>query len=117
LHLEWIRDTCLGFPNVTEDFPFDNTVLVFRIGGKIFALISIIEPNSINLKADPERSGQWRAEFHQVQPGFHMNKKHWNTVYFEGLPEVLIKEMMEHSYQMVFEQLPLKMRKIIRAIP
>ena len=111
MYLEWIRNTCLAFPHVTEDFPFDNNVLVFRIGGRIFALIGIMEADRINLKADPELSVKWRAEFHQVQPGYHMNKTHWNTVYFEGLSEAFLKEMMEHSYRLVLSKLPLKLRK------
>jgi predicted DNA-binding protein (MmcQ/YjbR family) len=110
LHLEWIRDTCLSFPHATEDFPFDDKVLVFRVAGKIFGLISLDEPDHMNLKADPELSAAWRAEYPQVQPGFHMNKTHWNTVYFDGLQAAFVLEMMEHSYQMVRKKLPIKLR-------
>ena len=115
MHLEWIRDTCLSFPHATEDFPFDDQVLVFRVAGKIFGLISLDEPDHMNLKADPERAAEWRATYHQVQPGYHMNKTHWNTVYFEGLPAVLIQGMLEHSYDMVFQKLPLKLRNQLKA--
>ncbi|MBU6325315.1 MAG: MmcQ/YjbR family DNA-binding protein [Bacteroidetes bacterium] len=110
MHLEWIRDTCLSCPCATEDLPFDDQVLVFRVAGKIFGLISLDEPDHMNLKADPERSVEWRATYPQIQPGYHMNKTHWNTVYFEGLPAAFIQEMIEHSYRTVMNKLPLKLR-------
>lgn len=110
MHLEWIRDTCLSYPHATEDFPFDDQVLVFRVAGKIFGLVSLDEPDHMNLKADPERSAEWRAIYSQIQPGYHMNKTHWNTVYFDGLSAAFIQEMLEHSYLMVFKKLPLKLR-------
>lgn len=110
MHLEWIRNTCLSFPQVTEDVPFDADVLVFRVGGKIFALISMSAPDAITLKADPELSVQWRSEFPQVKPGYHMNKTHWNTVSLEGLSLEFLHQMIAHSYQMVWQKLPLKLR-------
>ncbi len=110
MHLEWIRNTCLSFPQVTEDVPFDEDVLVFRVGGKIFALISMSAADAITLKADPELSVQWRSEFPQVKPGYHMNKIHWNTVALDGLSLEFLQQMIAHSYQMVWQKLPLKLR-------
>ncbi len=111
-NLEWLRDTCLSLPHATEDFPFDADVLVFRIGGKIFAMISVGNADSVNLKALPELSEEWREQYTQVTPGYHMNKTHWNTVYFEGLSHDFIQEMVVHSYTLVKQKLPLKLRQL-----
>ncbi|MEY3983053.1 MAG: hypothetical protein RL160_610 [Bacteroidota bacterium] len=95
---------------VTEDVPFDEDVLVFRVGGRIFALVSMSAADALTLKADPELSLQWRSEFPQIRPGYHMNKTHWNTVSLEGLSLDFLRQMIAHSYQMVWQKLPLKLR-------
>lgn len=99
-----IHEYCLKKQaHVTEDFPFDEETLVMRIDGKIFLLMDInARPVSINLKCDPERAVELRARYEAVQPGYHMNKKHWNTVTVDGtIPSKEIFEMIDHSFALV----------------
>lgn len=112
MHVESFRDYCLSKPGVEETFPFDEVTLVFKVMGKMFALTGLDRENfTVNLKADPEISPEWRDEFPEVQPGFHMNKKHWNTVDMEGsLDEKFILEMIDHSYDMVVKGLTKKLK-------
>ena len=97
------RDYCLAKPNVTEGTPFGEDTLVFKVGGKIFALASLDEvPPRVNLKCDPERALDLRDRYEEVQPGYHMNKKHWNTVELGGgIPEAELRSMIDHSYDLV----------------
>lgn len=111
MNLEFVREYCLKKNGVTEDMPFDDEVLVFRIGGKIFALCDITHFESINLKCDPERAVELREKFNAITPGYHMNKKHWNTVASKGdVPDSLFLELINHSYELVYNSLPKKMR-------
>jgi len=107
------RDYCISFPGVTEDFPFDETTLVFKVLGKMFALCDIDKFESVNLKCDPVKAIQLREEYPNiVNPGYHMNKKHWNTVSIQsGLPDDLIKEWTRDSYNLVVEKIPKKDRR------
>jgi len=94
----------LGKPSVTEGFPFGETVLVFKAGGKIFLLLSLDEqPLQFNVKCDPEKAVEWRERYPDtVLPGYHMNKKHWNTVRVTGsLTDNQIQEMLDDSYRLV----------------
>jgi predicted DNA-binding protein (MmcQ/YjbR family) len=106
-------DYCLSKKGATEHFPFDEDTLVFKVGGKMFALSSLMqweknEP-SVNLKCDPERALELRAEYEAIQPGFHMSKTHWNTVSVNGdVPRKLLLELIDHSYEMVFKSLTKK---------
>lgn len=96
----------------TEDLPFDENTLVFKVAGKMFALTDINLFESVNLKCDPENAIELREEYAQVTPGWHMNKKHWNTIIMDGsLPDALIKKWIDHSYTEVVKGLPLKVRK------
>ena len=96
---------------MTEEFPFDANTLVFKVMGKMFALTDVDNFESINLKCDPERAIQLRDEYEAVQPGYHMNKKHWNTVLMDGrVGDRLIKEWIDHSYELVVQSLPRKIR-------
>ena len=110
MNLESYYEYCLSKKGVTEHFPFDQDTLVFKVGGKMFALSSLKkweegEP-SVNLKCDPERALELRAEFEAIQPGFHMSKTHWNTVLINStLSTTLIKELIDHSYNLVFQSL------------
>lgn len=110
MNLETYYEYCLSKKGVTEHFPFDQDTLVFKVGGKMFALSSLIqwekgEP-SVNLKCDPERALELRAEYEAIQPGFHMSKTHWNTVSINNtLSTDLIKELIDHSYSLVFNSL------------
>jgi predicted DNA-binding protein (MmcQ/YjbR family) len=107
MDIEKFRDYCLSMKGVTEDFPFDEETLVFRVGGKIFALTNINKmPLSFNLKCDPERAVELRERYEKITPGWHMNKKHWNTVEAdESLDDDLIFELAGHSYSLVFRSL------------
>lgn len=102
---------------VTEHFPFDNDTLVFKVLGKMFLLTSLKgwEENtpSLNLKCEPDYAQQLRAEYESIEPGFHMNKKHWNTVrlYTGELQDKLVFELIDHSYDMVVKSMPKKQRK------
>lgn len=98
---------CARLKASTEDFPFDEVTLTYKVGGKIFILISTAsETLRINLKCNPERAIQLREEFSAIIPGFHMNKKHWNTVVLDGsLPKKLVHEMIAHSYELVYKSL------------
>jgi predicted DNA-binding protein (MmcQ/YjbR family) len=104
------RSYCLAKKGVTEEFPFDEHTLVFKVMGKIFALTGLDStPFTANLKADPEYAIELREAHPDVQPGYHMNKKHWNTVNCEGiLKDSLIKELIDHSYDQVVKGLPKK---------
>jgi predicted DNA-binding protein (MmcQ/YjbR family) len=102
------REYCLAKPNATEGTPFGETVLVFKVAGKMFALMSLDEvPATANLKCDPDLALELRDRYQQVRPGYHMNKKHWNTVEIDsGIPEVELRRMIDHSYELVAESLP-----------
>jgi predicted DNA-binding protein (MmcQ/YjbR family) len=105
------REYCLSKPGVTEDTPFDETTLCFRVGGKIFAITDIDSFESVNLKCDPERAVELRELHSGILPGYHMNKKHWNTVLCDGsVPQYLILELTDHSYQLILGSLPKKVQ-------
>ncbi len=110
---EFVQEYCLSKNYVTEGFPFDNKTIVWKVAGKLFCLGDIENFDSINIKCDPEKAIGLREEYTQIQPGYHMNKKHWNTVYFELLNQELIKELLDHSYELVFKSLPKKTREEI----
>jgi len=109
------RAYCLAKPNVTEGTPFGPNTLVFKVVGKMFALASLDDvPPRVNLKCDPERALDLRDRYEEVQPGYHMNKKHWNTVELDGgVPEAELRSMIDHSYDLVVQALPKKQRAII----
>ncbi|MEP3838120.1 MAG: MmcQ/YjbR family DNA-binding protein [Algibacter sp.] len=119
MNIEQIREYCLAKKGTTEDFPFDEDTLVFKVLGKMFALVGLKRweagESAINLKADPEYSQDLRAEYNSIRPGFHMSKKHWNTLYLhEGeLPSKLILELIDHSYNMVVKGMTKKMRETL----
>jgi len=113
MNIESFRDYCLSFSGVTEEFPFDENTLVFKVMGKMFALCDVDDLESINLKCDPIKAIEQREEFPDlVLPGYHMNKKHWNTVSMQdNLPDKLIKEWIKDSYDLVVEKLPKRERE------
>ena len=112
MDIESLRDYCLAKKAVEEGFPFGETVLVFKVKGKIFLLTSLDSPVlEFNVKCDPEKAIEWREQYAAVQPGYHMNKKHWNTVTADGsIPSRILKEMIDDSYDLVFKSLPKKLR-------
>ena len=102
------REYCLTKPSASEEMPFGPDVLVFKVGGKMFALASVDEvPATANLKCDPDLALDLRDRYEQVRPGYHMNKKHWNTVEIDsGIPAVELRRMIDHSYELVIKGLP-----------
>ena len=109
MDIESIRNHCLEKRGVTEELPFNEDSPVYKVMGKIFVIASLTPPYSINLKCDPERAIELRERYDAVSPGYHMNKTHWNTIDLESnLPPKLIKEWIDHSYELVVEGLPKK---------
>ncbi len=107
MNIEEFREYCIRKPYVTEEFPFGPETLVFKVAGKMFVLTGLDSPVfTVNLKCDPDYSEQLREEYSEVKPGYHMSKKHWNTVDFEGnLSEEILIELIELSYKLVVESL------------
>lgn len=118
MDIETLRDYCLAKAGVTEEFPFDDKILVFKVGGKIFLLVDVDDAETINLKCDPEKAVELRAQFSDtVLPGYHMNKMHWNTVYVNReLDTKSLSFWIDHSYELVFKGLPKKLREEIEGI-
>ncbi len=115
MNLESYYEYCLSKKGVTEHFPFDEDTLVFKVGGKMFSLSSLSQwekgQPSVNLKCDPERAQELRAEYDAIMPGFHMSKIHWNTIAINTtVSDVLVKELIDHSYDLVFKSLTKKLQ-------
>ena len=108
MDLEQVREYCLSKVAATESTPFGEDVLVFKVADKIFALAALDEiPATVNLKCDPELAIELREIYPCVRPGYHMNKKHWNTVEIDsGVPEAELRKMIQHSYDLVVRALP-----------
>jgi predicted DNA-binding protein (MmcQ/YjbR family) len=108
MDLAEFREYCLTKPSATEGTPFGPDVLVFKVSGKMFALAALDElPTTVNLKCDPDLALDLRDRYEQVRPGYHMNKKHWNTVEIEhGIPDAELRKMIDHSYELVIKRLP-----------
>lgn len=111
MDIETFRQFCLSLPAVTEELPFGPDNLVYKVGGKIFAITDLNLFESINLKCDPEKAIELRERYAEVQPGYHMNKKHWNTVVLGGrVHDSLLREWIVESYQLVLAALPKKLK-------
>ncbi len=108
MDLAKFREYCLSKSRTTEGTPFGPDVVVFKVGGKMFALASLDEvPTTANLKCDPDLALELRDRYEQIRPGYHMNKKHWNTVEIEGgIPDAELRKMIDHSYELVVKRLP-----------
>ncbi len=113
MDLEEFRAYCLTKPDATEEQPFGPDNLVFKVQGKMFALAALDEvPPRVNLKCDPERALDLRDRYEDVLPGYHMNKKHWNTVVLSGsIPAAEVRHMIDHSYDLVVRRLPKRARR------
>lgn len=120
MNVEDFRIFCLtAFKGVEESTPFGKDVLVMKVGNKMFTLINLAKPYfSINLKCEPNKATKLREKYEAIQPGYHMNKKHWNTISFEhsSLSTHLIKELTQHSYHLVFSSLSKKLQKEINSL-
>lgn len=116
MNIEELRTYCLAKDGVTESFPFGSDTLVFKVGEKIFLLTGLdSHPLSFNVKCDPERAIDLREQYpDSVFPGYHMNKKHWNTIQVNGeLTRIQLQELIDFSYDLVVRSLPRKMRERI----
>jgi predicted DNA-binding protein (MmcQ/YjbR family) len=104
MNIEILREYCISKKNVTESFPFGNDTLVFKTAGRIFALVNLEGDLSINLKCDPVQAIELRERYSSVIPGYHMNKKHWNTIYVDGsVPDKELFSWIDHSYDLVLK--------------
>ncbi len=111
MNIEEYREYCINKKGVTEGFPFDSSTLVFKVMGKMFALASVDQFEYINLKCDPERALELRAEYPAIRPGYHMSKKHWNSVYVDGsLSDDFIFELIDDSYELIVASLTKKLQ-------
>ena len=112
MNIEELRDYCLSKSGVEETFPFGPDTLVYKVGGKIFLLMGLDnEGLRFNVKCDPDMAIELREEFSCVLPGYHMNKKHWNTIIVDGsAPAKQLKEWINHSYELVVDSLAKKLR-------
>jgi len=109
---ETFRSYCLSLPGTTEEMPFGDSVLVYKVENKMFALSDVVMFESINLKCDPEEAIELRERYPAVQPGYHMNKQHWNTILMDhSISDDLIRQWTKKSYDLVVAKLPLKTRK------
>lgn len=115
MNIEELRDYCISKPGVTECFPFDEETLVFKVIDKAFLLTGINgKPLSFNVKCDPEKAIELREKYGCVKPGYHMNKKHWNTVVADGsVSENFLKEWIDHSYNLVVKGLTKAKRALL----
>lgn len=115
MNLESYYQYCLSKKGVTEHFPFDHDTLVFKVGGKMFALSALSQWEkgnpTINLKCNPDKAQELRAEYGDIQPGFHMSKIHWNTVHLNNeISDIFAKELIDHSYELIFKSLNKKLQ-------
>lgn len=115
MDIETYRNFCLAKKGTTEEFPFDENVLVFKVMGKMFALCDVNDFESINLKCDPEEAILLRERYEGVTPGYHMNKKHWNTIVADGsINDNIIFGWIDNSYQLVVNSLTKKQQEELR---
>lgn len=119
MDIQQLYEFCLSKKGVTEHFPFDEDTLVFKVGGKMFCLTSLREwensTPSLNLKCDPERAIELREQYEAIKPGYHMSKIHWNTVSLHSdVSQKLLIELINHSYDLVFNSLTKKLQAEIK---
>ena len=115
MNIETFREYCISKNGVSEEFPFDNQTLVFKVLGKMFALADVDLFEGINLKCDPVWAIELREKYIAIIPGFHMNKKHWNTVAMDGtIPDSFVMELIDHSYELVVANLPRSLKEHLR---
>ncbi|HEY3902516.1 MAG TPA: MmcQ/YjbR family DNA-binding protein [Streptosporangiaceae bacterium] len=103
-----LKDLCLALPGAGEEFPFNDEVSVFKVGGKMFALSALdAAPLQVSLKCDAELAPHLRATYPAITPGYHLNKRHWNTITIDGsLAEAMVTDLLKDSYDLVVASLP-----------
>jgi len=116
MNIESIREYCLSKKGVTEGFPFNDTALVFKVAGKMFALLDLsADGRGISLKCDPDLAIELREQYPEVTPAYHFNKKYWNTVHLDGsVSDRLIREMITESYRLVVDGFSGKKRQMLK---
>lgn len=117
MNIEELRDYCLEKPGVTEGFPFGEDTLVFKVGGKVFLITGLEAGDRFNVKCDPELAVELRERYTEVIPGYHMNKRMWNTVFMNGaLTHKQLLDMIDHSYGLILKSLPKKTQAEITGV-
>ena len=117
MNIEEFRDYCITKKGVTESFPFDESTLVFKVMGKMFALTGVDNFDFINLKCDPELTIELREKFNAIKPGYHMSKKHWNSVYVnQDVSDKLIYQFVDDSYNLIVKSLPKKIQAELNSL-
>jgi predicted DNA-binding protein (MmcQ/YjbR family) len=117
MNIEELRDYCIAKPGVTEEFPFDETTLVFKVMGKMFVFTNLEGDWKLNLKCDPLWAMELRERYPAVQPGYYMNKMMWNSVVMDGsLKSSMVLEMIDHSYQQVVNKLTKKLKEELKTL-
>ena len=121
MNIEQLHQYCISQKGVTEHFPFDEVTLVFKVMGKMFALVGLQKwengEQKINLKCDPEWSEELRASYDSISPGYHMNKKHWNTITVNAdVTDALLCELIDHSYDIVVQKLTKKLKQELKSL-
>lgn len=112
-----LRDYCLSFPETEETTPFDETTLVYKTAGKMFAMTDMMQADYVALKCDPERAVELRERYPEIEGAFHMNKKHWNSVRLDGdLPAVFIRKMIRESWFLVVKGMPRSKREQLQRL-
>lgn len=117
MNIEEFREYCLSLKGTKEEFPFDNRILAFKVQNKVYALLDVETFEKINLKCDPERAIELREEYSGVIPGYHMNKRHWNSVFTQSdVEDVTLKELTKHSYSLVVKGLSRKLKEELASL-
>ena len=119
MNIEEVREYCMAKKGTTEEFPFDSDTLAFKVAGKVFLLTSLtFRPFRVNLKMDSQLVAEFRDKYEDVQPGYHMNKKHWNSVYYDNgtIPRKELMWMLDHSYSEVVKRLPKKIQEELKRL-
>ena len=115
MNIEEFREYCLAKPGTSEELPFDESTLVYKVAGKMFALTDIGHFGTVNLKCDPAQALLLRELYEEVQPGYHMNKQHWNTIHLTGrITDQQLKGWIDDSYRLVVEKLPKTQRQLLK---
>ena len=115
MDIEAYRNYCLRKKGVTEEFPFDDKTLVYKVMGKLFTLTDIDRFESINVKCNPATAIRLREAYTSISPGYHMNKQHWNTVLIDGsIPDHLLYQWIDDAYKLVVTKLPKAVQKMLQ---
>ncbi len=114
MNIEFFREYCMSKKGVKETFPFNETIMVFKVLDKMFTLTNLESDFRINLKCEPEKAINLREKYHDVLPGYHMNKKHWNTIIINGsIHDNILKKCIDESYELVVSNMTKKNRKLL----